>query len=456
MGTRERADIPPPWELVSHLVRAALGAADPAAAVRRAVRLKGDHLHVAGHVYDLSRFAHVYVIGAGKASATMARAVEEIVGDRVAGGIVITKYGYTCPTRRVVVREAGHPVPDEAGVRATHEMMALASRAGPDDLVLALISGGGSALLVAPSEGLTLRDLQETTALLLRAGATINELNVVRKHLSAVKGGRLARHVAPALLVTLVVSDVVGNPLDVIASGPTVPDPTTFVDAWQVLARFGLTERVPPSVQRHLRAGAAGRVPETPKPDDPVFQAVRNVIVADNRRAAEAAAARARDLGYHALVLTTFLEGEAREVGTVLAALAQEMAAFGRPLPRPGCAVLGGETTVTVRGDGMGGRNQEMALSAALRLEGLENIVVATLATDGGDGPTDAAGAVVDGQTARLARERGINIREALARNDSYHALKALGALLRTGPTGTNVNDVAFVIAGPPRPATHP
>ncbi len=452
MGTAPEANaMPSPRELVGHLVQAALKAADPEAAVRRAVRLEGERLHVAGRTYDVRRLANIHVIGAGKASATMARAVEGILGDRLAGGVVITKYGYARPTRRVAVREAGHPVPDEAGVRATREVVALASRAGPDDLVLALISGGGSALFVAPAEGLTLRDLQETTALLLRAGATIHELNAVRKHLSAVKGGQLARHVAPARLVALIVSDVVGDSLDVIASGPTVPDPTTFSEAWQVITRHGLAEQVPPAVRQRLQEGVAGRVPETPKPGDPIFKAVQNAVVAGNRQAAEAAAERARQLGYRALVLTTFLEGEAREVGTVLAALAREMATFDRPLPRPACLVLGGETTVTVRGDGLGGRNQEMALSAALRLEGLADVVVATLATDGGDGPTDAAGGIVDGHTVRLARERHVNVREALARNDSFHALEALDALLRTGPTGTNVNDLAFVIAGPAR-----
>lgn len=441
--------IPSPRDLVNQLVAAALHAADPAAAVRRTVRLDGDMLHVADRSYDLRRVRHLYAIGAGKASATMAQALEEILGNRLAGGVVVTKYGYACPTRRVRVYEAGHPVPDEAGVRATREILALADQAGPDDLVLALISGGGSALLVAPAEGLTLADIQATTDALLTSGATINELNAVRKHLSAVKGGQLARRVAPARLVTLIVSDVVGDPLDVIASGPTVPDPTTFAEAWDVLVRFGLLDRVPPAVRLYLQEGVAGGRPETPKPGDPIFAGVHNVIVASNRQAAEAAARRATELGYHAVVLTTFLEGEAREVGTVLAALARELATFDRPLPRPACLVCGGETTVTVRGNGIGGRNQEIALSAALRLEGLPNVVVATLATDGGDGPTDAAGGIVDGETMRVARQRGVDVRAALARNDSYRALEALDALLRTGPTGTNVNDLAFVIAGP-------
>ncbi len=440
--------VPPPHDLIPELVQAALRAADPAAAVKRAVCLEDDLLHVADKTYDLNRVRHVYAVGAGKASATMAQALEEMLGERLTGGIIVTKYGYARPTRRVTVREAGHPIPDEAGVQATRELLDLVDQADVDDLVLALISGGGSALLVAPAEGLTLEDIQATTDLLLASGATINELNAVRKHLSAIKGGQLARRVAPARLVTLIVSDVVGDPLDVIASGPTVPDPTTFADAWDVLARFGLLERVPAPVRAHLQEGRAGRRPETPKPGDPLFERVHNAIIASNRQAAEAAAARATELGYHALVLTTFLEGEAREVGTVLAALARELASHDRPVPRPACLVLGGETTVTVRGPGKGGRNQEMALSAALRLDGLPNTVVATLATDGGDGPTDAAGGIVDGHTMMLARQRGVDVRGALARNDSYRALDALGALLKTGPTGTNVNDLAFVIVG--------
>ncbi len=440
--------VPPPHDLVPELVQAALRAADPAAAVQRAVRLEDDLLHVADKTYDLNRVRHVYAVGAGKASATMAQALEEMLGERLTGGIIVTKYGYARPTRRVTVREAGHPIPDEAGVQATRELLDLVDQADVDDLVLALISGGGSALLVAPAEGLTLEDIQATTDLLLASGATINELNAVRKHLSAIKGGQLARRVAPARLVTLIVSDVVGDPLDVIASGPTVPDPTTFADAWDVLARFGLLERVPAPVRAHLQEGRAGRRPETPKPGDPLFERVHNAIIASNRQAAEAAAVRATELGYHALVLTTFLEGEAREVGTVLAALARELASHDRPVPRPACLVLGGETTVTVRRPGKGGRNQEMALSAALRLDGLPNTVVATLATDGGDGPTDAAGGIVDGHTMMLARQRGVDVRGALARNDSYRALDALGALLKTGPTGTNVNDLAFVIVG--------
>lgn len=439
-----------PRELVPILIEAALTAADPTSAVTRMLHYDDDAgtLAVGNTRYDLNSIENVYVVGAGKAGATMAQAVEAVLGERIAGGLVITKYSHTQPTERVELRDAAHPVPDDAGVAATQDLLALLDEAGSNDLVLTLISGGGSALLVAPAEHLMLADLQETTDVLLGSGATINELNTVRKHLSAVKGGRLAQRASPAHVVSLILSDVVGSPLDVIASGPTSPDSTTFRDAVDVLARYDLTTQVPAAVRTHLEQGVHGDIVETPGSQDPVFTQVQNVIIASNVQAAEAAVQAAEEAGYNALLLTTFLEGEAREVGVVLAGIARELATYGRPRSLPACIVLGGETTVTIRGTGTGGRNQEMALSAALHVEGVPNAVIATLATDGGDGPTDAAGAIVDGQTALRAREQNVDVADALARNDSYTALDALNLLHRTGPTGTNVNDLAFVIVG--------
>jgi hydroxypyruvate reductase len=317
----------------------------------------------------------------------------------------------------------------------------------PADLVIALLSGGGSALLENPAAGLTLADLQRTTDLLLRSGAAIGEVNAVRKHLSAVKGGGLARRAAPARLVALVLSDVVGSPLDVIASGPTVPDLTTFRDASTVIERYDLWSALPERVVARLQAGLAGAVPETPKPDDPVFSRVQTAVVGSNAHAARAAAARATEMGFHVQVLSTYVEGEAREVGRVLAALAREIDASGQPLPRPACLVLGGETTVTVRGEGRGGRNQEVALGCAPGVAGLADVLVLSAATDGGDGPTDAAGAWVDGTTALRARALGLDVDAFLARNDSYAFFAALGDLLIIGPTLTNVNDLMFVYA---------
>lgn len=434
-------------EIALDVLAAALAAVDPTSAVRAALRREGDILHVGERSYDLRRYQRVLCVGGGKAGASMALAVEEVLGDRLAAGAVNVKYGHTAPLRVVQLTEAGHPIPDEAGVRGTRAMIELLRGAGEGDLVIAVISGGGSALIEAPVEGVTLADVQRLTELMLRSGATINEMNAVRKHLSQVKGGRLAALAAPAELITLLLSDVVGSPLDVIASGPTVPDTSTFADAAAVFDRYGLWEQAPTSIVAELRAGLAGDRPETPKPGDPLFERTNNLVVASNEQAAAAAVERARAHGLNALLLSTFVEGEAREVAKVLAAIAREERRSGQPLPRPACIVLGGETTVTVRGNGKGGRNQEMALAAAFRLAGLEDVLVVCAATDGTDGPTDAGGAVADGTTIARARALGLDPARALAENDAYPLLAALGDLILTGPTNTNVNDLALVFA---------
>lgn len=434
--------------VVEELLRAALAAVDPAAAVASAVERDGRWLRVGSRTYDL-RHGRVVVVGAGKAAVPMAAALEAILGPMLAAGLVITKEGYGAPTTRIAVREAGHPLPDERSVQATRAVRDLLVGLQPNDLVLCVLSGGGSALLVAPAPGVTLADKRRVTDQLLRAGATIGELNAVRKHLSVVKGGQLARAAAPAQLASLVVSDVVGDALDVIASGPTVPDPTTYQTALAVLRERGLLASAPPAVVARLEQGAAGRWPETPKPGDPLFAPVQNVLVATNAQALDAAAERARAFGFHPLVLSAAIEGEAREVGRVLAAVAREEVARGRPAPLPACVLAGGETTVTVRGAGSGGRNQELVLAAALALDGLpaDRAAVASVATDGGDGPTPAAGALADGGTVARAAARGMDARAALRANDSYTLLKAVDALVVTGPTRTNVNDVMMVLA---------
>jgi glycerate 2-kinase len=422
------------------LVRAALAAVDPAAAVRRHLHRQGDALVAGERRYRLTGHGHVFLIAAGKAAVPMTVAAADALGPALDRGIVVTKYGHADRAGElppaVQVIEAGHPVPDENSIRGAQAVTDLAQVAGEDDLVLFLISGGGSALLTLPVPGVDLAQCQALTDALLRSGATIDELNTVRKHLSQVKGGQLARLAAPATLVTLVLSDVVGDPLPVIASGPTVADPTTVADARQVLARHRL-DLVMPTLLR-----------ETPKADDPAFAAGYHVLVGSNRQAAEAAACRARELGYHTLLLTTYIEGEAREVARVAAALAKGVRAECDPLPPPACLIWGGETTVTIRGDGRGGRNQELALAAAIALDGWPGVTLLALATDGGDGPTDAAGAVVTGETVARARELGLDPRAALARNDSYPFFAALGDLVQTGPTGTNVNDLLFILVG--------
>ena len=428
-------------ETVLNVLEAALAAADPAEAIRRVMRREGDRLVIDRVVYDLKRYRRIWVIGGGKAGASMAAAVEFILGDRITGGWINVKYGYTAPTSRITIHEAGHPVPDEAGVAGTRRMVDLIRDAAVDDLVLCLISGGGSALMTLPVEGVSLEDLQDLTQALLRSGAPIQAMNAVRKHLSQIKGGQLARLAHPATVVAIILSDVVGSPLHVIASGPTAPDVTTFADARAVLDRYGLGDRVPASIRNHL----AGHMPETPKEGDLVLATVHNVIVADNARAAQAAVERAEDLGLRTLLLSTYVEGEAREVAGILAALAKEVVTMGRPVPSPACLILGGETTVTVRGTGKGGRNQELALAAALGIQGMDSVYITSLATDGTDGPTDAAGGVVDGRTILRGEAAGLSAQAALANNDAYTYLDRVGDLLVTGPTNTNVNDVMAV-----------
>jgi hydroxypyruvate reductase len=430
------------------VLRAAIEAVEPGQAVRAAVRVEGNTLRVADNRYELGQVRRVLVVGAGKASAPMAAEVERLIpADVPVESSVTVRYGHGVPTRRVTIREASHPVPDQAGVEATRAIADLLQDADEQDLVVCLISGGGSALLTLPVDGVSLDDLQHTTQALLKSGATINEINTVRKHLDLVKGGGLARMAHPAPVLTLVLSDVVGNPLDAIASGPTVPDTTSWADAASVLDRYALWDAIPASVSERLRAGQAARLPDTPKPGDPLFEHVQTHVVGSNLLACQAAAAAAEQLGFQPLVLSTYVEGEAREVARVLAGLLREVDASGHPLSRPCCLIAGGETTVTVRGSGKGGRNQELALAAAFPLHGVPDVLLASLGTDGSDGPTDAAGAWVDGSTLAQARSAGLDPAQHLANHDAYPFFERLGNLLITGPTNTNVNDVYVLLA---------
>ena len=436
---------------VERILSASLRAVDPAPALKRFVQRQADQLVIDGQRYDLEAYRRIWVVVAGKAGSPMACALAEILGERLDGGLVIVKEGYLAayeslkPELGLRLVEAGHPLPDERGVRVTQEMISLLSGCQPGDLVICLISGGGSALLPALAPGVTLQDLQTLTQLLLACGATINEINTLRKHLDQVKGGQLARLAYPAHLATLIVSDVVGSPLDVIASGPTVPDSTTFSDAYAVLERYNLVDQVPRSILFYLRSGCRGEIKETPKEGDPVFANVQNVIIGSNPQAAAAALKQAGQEGFNSLLLTTYLQGEARQAGRLLAAITRQVVATGQPIPRPAFIAAGGETTVTLLGDGLGGRNQELALGAVEDLNGLPGVALVTLATDGGDGPTGAAGAVVTGETLERARQLGLRPAEYLQRNDAYHFFEALGDLIVTGPTGTNVNDLAFL-----------
>jgi glycerate 2-kinase len=433
------------------ILQAALDAVEPQEALRRHLRREGSRLYIGDQVYDLDFYRRVLVIGGGKAGAPMAAALNDILGERITGGLVVVRRGHILagkqPAGVVEIVEAGHPVPDGAGMRGAGRMASLLGGLDECSLVLCVISGGGSALMALPARGISLADLQKLTELLLRCGATINEMNAVRKHCSQLKGGQLARLAQPAQLVSLILSDVVGNPLDVIASGPTVPDTATYDDAYGVLEKYGVVGEVPASIIEHLRAGARGEIAETPKAGDPAFARVQNLIVGSNELAAEAAAQEARRRKFAAMLLSTYIEGEAREVGRVFAGLAKGMARHGHPLSPPACIVAGGETTVTIRGRGKGGRNQELALAAALGLAGWEKVALVSLATDGNDGPTDAAGAFANGTTVRRGEEAGLNAGEHLADNDSYNFFAPLGDLIITGPTNTNVNDLVFTFA---------
>ncbi len=430
------------------ILDAAIAAGDAARLTRRALSRDGSSLRVAGRSFDLGPIRRVVVVGAGKASGAMAEAVEDVLDGLPVEGLVAVKERREPGPRRVRAVESGHPIPDARGQAAAEEILRLARGAGPGDLVLCLISGGGSALTPAPVAGVSLGEKQAVTRLLLECGATINELNAVRKHLSRLKGGQLARAAHPAPVVSLLLSDVIGDPLDVIASGPTAPDPTTFGDALAIVDRFGLRGRLPPSVRAHLEAGARGEVEDTPKPGDPVFAGVTNAVIGNNGLIVEAAVAEARRLGLTPCLLTRRLQGEAREVARVFAALLDETARGGLAAGRPACLIAGGETTVTIRGSGTGGRCQEFALALVTELAGMRDVVVLAAGTDGSDGPTDAAGAVVDPATLGRARERGLDVQRALQDNDSHPFFDALGDLVRTGPTGSNLMDVYLGVVG--------
>jgi glycerate 2-kinase len=418
---------------------AALAASAAGPLVARAVERRGDRLEAGALRVDLARVDDVLVLGCGKASAAMARALDDGLGDRIARGFVVVKDGYGAAVKGIEIVEAGHPVPDARGQAAARRLLELARGAGPRDLIVFLVSGGGSALTPAPVAPITLEEKQAVTRLLLEAGATIGELNAVRKHVSFLKGGQLARAAAPATLLTLALSDVIGDPLDVIASGPTAPDPTTFAEALAVLTDRGISGRVPPSILRRLQAGARGEVAETPKPGDPVFDRVTNHVIGNNAIVVAAAAAAAERAGYRAVVLTRELQGEAREVGPDLVRRA-------RALPAPACLLAAGETTVTVRGRGRGGRCQELALAAAIEMAGDPSLTLLAAGTDGTDGPTDAAGAVVDAGTVRRGAASGRDPRIALGDNDSHAFLRASGDLVVTGPTGTNLLDLCIAL----------
>jgi len=430
--------------ILIEIVDRAIASVDPSSAMRRRLKLEGERLRVGSQEFDLSEVGKILVVGGGKASGKMAEVLEEIIGARITGGVVSVFEGTASEhrLRRIELIEAGHPLPTEASVRGAKEMVGLVSGLGPRDIVICLLSGGGSALVTLPAEGISLEELRETTQLLLKSGASIQEVNAVRKHLSRIKGGQLAKAAYPARVITLLISDVVGDRLDTIASGPTYPDSTTFSDALTVIEKYGLTGKVPGDVLKRLKSGAEGKVPETPKSGEKYFLNTFHEIIASNADAIGAAAEVGKSHGLNVSILTTTMQGEAREVGAHLAAIAKKVAEARKPVSRPALLISGGETTVTVKGEGTGGRNQELVLAAAIGISGLENVAAAAFSTDGIDGPTDAAGAVADSFTLQRSKHLKLDPSDYLERNDSYGFFKELGDLLVTGPTRTNVADI--------------
>lgn len=427
---------------------AGLKAADPFEAVKKFVYREGNLLKIGRNSYPLNDFKHIYIVGAGKAGAPMGKAIEIILKNRIEKGFINVKYGYVQELEKIKINQAGHPIPDEAGVKGTREIARLLQDSRKDDLVICLISGGGSALLPLPAEGIILKEKQQTTQLLLKCGASIEEINTVRKHLSRIKGGWLAKIAYPAQLISLILSDVIGNPLTVIASGPTVPDTTTYEDCWRIVKKYNLSGKLSSSVLNHLDKGRKGEIPETPKGGNPIFKRVKNIIVGSSSLAIKAARNQAKKLGYHTLILSSFIEGETREVARVHTAIAKEILTSGNPVPAPAFILSGGETTVTIKGKGLGGRNQEFALSAAIEIKGMENVIILSAGTDGSDGPTNAAGAIADGTTLLRAEKIGINAQEYLEDNNSYYFFQKLKDLFITGPTNTNVMDLHLLLVG--------
>jgi glycerate 2-kinase len=428
---------------------ACVEAVDPYQAVKRIARVEKDLLILGAEdpvTFDISQYDRISIVGGGKATAPMAMAIEELLGEKIHKGVIVIKYGFTEDLLYTEIIEAAHPVPDHNGVRGCRMILDILQGAGPKELIISLISGGGSSLLCLPEGDITLEEKQAVTRRLLACGASINEINAIRKHISSSKGGQMARAAFPATIINLMLSDVVGDRMDVIASGPFTPDPSTFSDALGIIEKYDLKD-IPETIRRHLLEGIAGETPETPKEGDPVFERVHNFIVGSNILALRAAEQKARGLGYNTLILSSMIEAETKHVALVHTAIAKEIVKTGSPIPPPACIISGGETTVTIRGNGLGGRNQEFCLAAAIDITGLPHrVVILSAGTDGNDGPTDAAGGIVDTLTVKRGKDAGLNAIDYLTNNDSYHFLQKTEDLLITGPTNTNVMDVRLVL----------
>ncbi|WP_094228088.1 glycerate kinase type-2 family protein [Methanolobus psychrotolerans] len=428
------------------IMSGAISAVEPSACIYRAVKKEGRSIIINTRSYDLSLYCNIYAIAFGKAAIPMSKAIEDILGDSLAGGIAVTKHGFGGPLTKMKVYESGHPMPDENSVAAGKTVHDFLERTDEKDLILFLISGGGSALITLPRKGVSITDIVKLTDSLMRAGATIDELNTVRKHICSIKGGGLAKMAYPSESVSFILSDVVGDPLDVIASGPTVPDTSTFSEFNELVERYNL--KLSPAVSGLLEDGLEGVIEETPKSGALVFEKTSNYLVGNNALALHEAEKRASELGYNTMVLTSSIVGEAREVAKVFAAIAREERLRSTPLPLPVCILAGGETTVTMKGKGTGGRCQELALSFGIEVPDLKGVLLLAAGTDGNDGTTDSAGAFADGGTVQRGKDVQLDARRYLQDNDSYAYLKETGDLIVTGPTGTNVMDIYIIIVG--------
>ncbi len=439
-----------PRDDIKEIYTAAIDSVNPSTALKNYLRRKDNLLILAGEkketIFNLKNYNRILVVGAGKATAPMASALEEILGDRINMGGVVVKYGHTHPLNIIELMEGAHPVPDEAGAQGTARLIEILEDAKENDLVISLISGGGSALMPSPPDPITLEDKMTTTDLLLKSGAGIHEMNAVRKHLSRTKGGNCARLACPATVINCMISDVVGDAMDVIASGPFVPDTSSFKDVDEIIQDFGLQESIPEQVKKRIKEGIDGKHPENPRSGDTVFEKVHNRIIASNIIACRAAAKKANELGYSSCILSSLIQGDTAAAARFHAEIAMDSRGNGHPVAPPGCIISGGETTVVVNGNGKGGRNTEFALHAALHLKGVNGIFAASIGTDGNDGPTDAAGALADETTLERAKEKGLDPKKYAADNDSYTFFSALDDLIMTGPTNTNVMDIRIFI----------
>ncbi len=431
--------------IAEQIFLAGVGSVTPQNLIVRQMSLTGDYLNIGSRIFDLTSINNIYVIGAGKASAKMGAEVERILGGRITSGHIVVKYGFSVDLNYIRVTEAGHPMPDSNGYKATGEILNIARLADVNDLVICLLSGGGSSLLADIPDDCTPDDMLKLNDLLINSGASISEINAVRKHLSRVKGGQLARSVYPADLVNLILSDVPGDPFDVIASGPTVPDPTTFMQAISVLSKFGLKEKAPHRIMKYLEEGTLGIREETPKDGDPIFEKTFNILAGSNKTALDAAGRRAMDFNINAMIIDDQLQGDVKDIADYLVGVALKFKSDKNEV-KPVCLLFGGETTVKMTGKGKGGRNQHLALLSALLLKGNEGITILCAGTDGNDGPTGAAGAVVDSDTIPDAVLKKLDPQSYLMKFDSYNFFKKSGGHIITGPTLTNVMDIIVAI----------